>query len=80
MPFQLKPVARENGIVKFFNADKGFGFISRDGGKADVFLHANACTRSGWVSVDLKQGDRLEFDVVEVAGKNPKAANIKRAS
>ncbi len=52
---------RLNGTVKFFNATRGFGFISPDGGESDVFVHASALERSG-VSA-LKEGDKVAFDV-----------------
>jgi CspA family cold shock protein len=66
------------GVVKFFNSNKGFGFCSMDGGGGDVFIHNNALKRSG-IESGVNQGDRLEFDVIEVDGKAPKAENIKRA-
>ena len=67
---------RAQGTVKFFNSLKGFGFCTRDGG-GDVFIHANALRRSGIVETP-KSGDRFEFDLIEVAGKAPKAENLKR--
>lgn len=67
---------RSQGVVKFFNADKGFGFVKRDGGLSDVFIHANALKRSG-IMEGVKTGDKLEFDVLAVDGKGPKADGIK---
>lgn len=51
-----------NGVVKFFNANKGFGFIQRDDGAADVFVHISAVERSGMTS--LSEGQKLSFDAV----------------
>ena len=48
------------GTVKFFNAEKGFGFISRDGG-SDVFVHFSNIVGSGYKS--LNEGDKVEFEV-----------------
>jgi cold shock protein len=52
---------RANGTVKFFNGMKGFGFIQRDDGGEDVFVHISALERAGMGPVD--QGDRLAFDI-----------------
>jgi len=52
-----------NGIVKFFNSTKGFGFIEQDGGGADVFVHISAVERSGMHG--LVEGQKLSFDVVK---------------
>lgn len=67
---------RDKGIVKFFDATKGFGFCKRDGGQRDVFVHANALRRSG-IEGGVKAGDTLEFDVINVDGKGAKADNIE---
>ena len=53
--------AREQGIVKWFNDTKGFGFIQPNDGGNDVFVHISAVERSGLSS--LNEGDRLEFDI-----------------
>uniref|UniRef100_UPI0026E465BE cold-shock protein n=1 Tax=Novosphingobium sp. B 225 TaxID=1961849 RepID=UPI0026E465BE len=59
---------RSSGTVKFFNAMKGFGFITRDDGQADAFVHISAVERSGMSG--LNEGDRLEFDIeVDRRGK-----------
>jgi cold shock protein len=52
---------KASGTVKFFNAMKGFGFISRDDGQPDAFVHISAVERAGMVS--LNEGDRLEFEL-----------------
>jgi cold shock protein len=62
----------EKGIVKWFNAAKGFGFISREGGE-DVFVHFNAISASGYKS--LNEGDKVEFEV-EKGAKGLAAANV----
>jgi cold shock protein len=53
----------ETGTVKWFNAEKGFGFIAREGGGKDVFVHVSALERSGIAS--LSEGQRIIVDVVE---------------
>ncbi len=59
---------RSTGTVKFFNAMKGFGFITRDDGQPDAFVHISAVERSGMAG--LNEGDRLEFDIeVDRRGK-----------
>jgi CspA family cold shock protein len=65
----------EKGRVKWFNAEKGFGFIERDGGK-DVFVHFSAIDMDGYKT--LEEGTEVVFDVVEGA-KGPQAANVSRA-
>ncbi len=60
------------GIVKWFNDSKGFGFIAQDGGK-DVFVHHTAIKAEGYKS--LSEGDRVTFDIVDGA-KGPAAANV----
>ena len=59
---------RVGGTVKFFNAMKGFGFIQRDDGQPDAFVHISAVERSGMSG--LEEGDRLDFDLeVDRRGK-----------
>jgi CspA family cold shock protein len=62
------------GTVKWFNAEKGFGFITPDGGGADVFAHYSAIASSGSRSLDENQ--RVEFELTQ-GPKGPQAANIR---
>ncbi|GAA1093164.1 MULTISPECIES: cold-shock protein [Nocardiopsis] len=61
------------GTVKWFNADKGFGFIEQDGGGADVFAHFSAIQSTGYR--ELAEGQSVEFDVTQGA-KGLQAENI----
>lgn len=65
----------QEGTVKFFNFDKGYGFIKPDNGGPDVFVHVSALQASG---VDaLNEGQRVSFDVEpDKKGKGPKAVNL----
>ena len=62
------------GTVKWFNAEKGFGFISVDGGGADVFVHHSAIQTNGYRT--LEENQRVEFDVVQGA-KGPQADKVR---
>ncbi len=64
----------ETGRVKWFNAEKGFGFIERDGGN-DVFVHFSAIDMDGFKTLD--EGMEVQFNVVEGA-KGPQAANVSK--
>ncbi len=64
----------EQGTVKWFNATKGYGFISRQG-KEDVFVHYKAIVGEGYRS--LKEGDKVEFEV-EKTQKGLQAVNVKK--
>jgi CspA family cold shock protein len=61
------------GTVKWFNAEKGYGFISREGG-ADVFVHYSAIEGSGYRS--LEEGQRVEFEVTS-GPKGDQAQNVR---
>ncbi|MHB1294836.1 MAG: cold-shock protein [Anaerolineae bacterium] len=63
---------RVQGTVKWFNADKGFGFIARDGGE-DVFVHHSAIQSEGYRT--LNEGQRVEF-AIEQDAKGPRAADV----
>ncbi|GEO24332.1 cold shock-like protein CspLB [Alicyclobacillus acidoterrestris] len=64
----------QQGTVKWFNAEKGFGFIEVEGGD-DVFVHFSAIQSNGFRTLD--EGQRVEFDIVE-GPKGPQAANVVR--
>ena len=61
------------GTVKWFNPDKGFGFIAQDGG-ADVFVHFSAIEGTGYRN--LNENDKVEFEVT-MGSKGPNAANVR---
>lgn len=63
------------GTVKWFNPDKGFGFITQDGGGADVFVHFSAIQENGYRN--LAENEKVEFDVVN-GPKGAQAANVRR--
>ena len=62
------------GTVKWFNAEKGFGFISPDGGGNDVFVHQSQIVMNGYRALDENQ--RVEFDVTQ-GQKGPQAENVR---
>ncbi|RDY23930.1 cold-shock protein [Romboutsia maritimum] len=64
----------KNGIVKWFNSEKGFGFISVDGGD-DVFVHFSAIQGDGYKT--LEEGQKVSFDITDGA-RGPQAANVNR--
>ena len=66
------------GTVKWFNGQKGFGFIQPDDGGTDVFVHISAVERAGWSS--LQEGEKISFDIVkdQRSGKNS-AGNLAKA-
>ncbi|MGN6752109.1 MAG: cold-shock protein [Intrasporangium sp.] len=61
------------GTVKWFNSEKGFGFIAPDDGSADVFAHYSAINSSGYRS--LEENDKVEYETQQ-GPKGPQAANI----
>jgi cold shock protein len=65
-----------SGTVKWFNSEKGFGFIEQDGGGADVFVHFSAIQTQGYKSLD--EGQKVEFDVTQ-GPKGPQAENVRGA-
>ena len=66
----------KTGTVKWFNAKKGYGFISDEAGK-EIFVHFSALNMDGFK--ELKDGEKVEFEVVD-GEKGPQAANVSRIS
>ncbi len=64
----------QTGKVKWFNAEKGFGFIEVDGGN-DVFVHFSAITGDGFKTLD--EGQQVQFEVVD-GQRGPQAANVEK--
>ncbi len=65
----------QSGTVKFFNSEKGYGFIKPDDGGVDIFVHVSAVTRSGLTT--LSEGQHVTFEVEpDRKGKGPKAVDI----
>jgi cold shock protein len=62
-----------NGIVKWFNESKGYGFIQQEDGGADVFVHHSGINASGFKS--LSEGDKVSFEI-EQGKKGPAAVNV----
>lgn len=62
------------GTVKWFNADKGYGFITPEGGGSDLFVHFSAIDMRGYKS--LEEGQRVQFEVTE-GPKGPQASSVK---
>ena len=77
MPIE-RTIAMNTGTVKFFNANKGFGFIQPDTGGADVFVHISAVERAGLSTI--VEGQKLTYDVVRDSRSGKSAAdNLKAA-
>jgi len=66
---------RTTGRVKWFNDQKGFGFITPDGGERDCFVHHSAIQMQGFRT--LAEGDRVEFEIVQ-GDKGPAAQNVTK--
>ena len=65
-----------NGTVKFFNVEKGYGFIKPDDGGRDIFVHISAVERIGMAT--LNEGQRITFEIEpDKKGKGPKAVDLK---
>jgi CspA family cold shock protein len=66
----------QTGVVKFFNADKGYGFIKPDDGSGDIFVHVTAVEQAGLRA--LSEGQKIAFEIEpDKKGKGPKAVNIR---
>lgn len=61
------------GTVKWFNAEKGFGFIEQEGGQPDVFVHYSAIQTNGFRTLD--EGQRVEFEITQ-GQKGPQAEQV----
>ncbi|GIV68285.1 cold shock domain-containing protein [Caldilinea sp.] len=66
---------REKGTVKWFSDQKGYGFITPDSGRKDVFVHQTAIISNGFRT--LAEGDKVEFSI-ENGPKGPSAANVQK--
>jgi len=65
----------QQGTVKFFNADRGYGFIKPDDGGRDIFVHITAVERAGLASLD--EGQRVTYEIEpDKKGKGPKAVDL----
>jgi cold shock protein len=72
-PFERERVSMTQGTVKWFNGEKGFGFISPDGGEKDVFVHYSEIQGSGFRSLDENQ--RVQFEITQ-GDKGPQAVGV----
>lgn len=65
----------KNGTVKWFNSEKGFGFIQPEDGSKDVFVHFRQVNKTGYGRVSLDEGQKVTFEVEE-GEKGPQATNV----
>jgi CspA family cold shock protein len=66
----------QTGVVKFFNTDKGYGFIKPDDGSGDIFVHVTAVEQAGLRA--LNEGQKIAYEIEpDKKGKGPKAVNIR---
>ena len=72
--FHQGDTSMAQGTVKWFNAEKGFGFIAQEGGGDDVFVHFSAIQMQGYKS--LEENQRVEFEVTQ-GPKGPQAENVR---
>jgi CspA family cold shock protein len=73
--FRMNGMAQQ-GTVKFFNADKGYGFIKPDDGGRDIFVHVTAVEQAGLQS--LNEGQRITYEIEpDKKGKGPKAVDLR---
>jgi CspA family cold shock protein len=71
----LKMAELVNGTVKWFNSDKGFGFIEQENGGKDVFVHFRQINSNGYDRVSLNEGQKVTFELGE-GEKGPQAENV----
>ena len=64
-----------NGTVKWFNSEKGYGFIQQDDGGKDVFVHFRQINNTGYGRVSLDEGQKVSFEIGE-GQKGPQAENV----
>jgi len=64
-----------NGTVKWFNSEKGYGFIEQDDGGKDVFVHFRNINNSGYGRVNLEDGAKVSFEITQ-GEKGPQAENV----
>jgi CspA family cold shock protein len=70
------PAMAQTGVVKFFNTEKGYGFIKPDDGGSDIFVHITAVEQAGLRS--LSEGQKIAFEIEpDKKGKGPKAVNLR---
>ena len=66
---------RQTGTVKWFNSEKGFGFIQPDDGGKDVFVHWRQVQKNGYDRITLNEGEKVSFEIGE-GQKGPQAENV----